>query len=305
MKNEILHLAKKNKKDEFYTMYEDIEKEMIYYKIFLKNKIVYCNCDDYRTSNFYKYFKDNFKELKLKSLYASCYIEGENGVAVVYNGREEKEVILKGDGDFKSKECIKALKRSDIIITNPPFSLFRDFIDTLIEYDKDFIILGNMNAITYKNIFPSIKNNKIFLGIDFNKSMYFKVPSDYNTGKEKYINGMKVAKVPCIAWYTTFNIKENDFIDLTEKYTPEKYSKYDNYDAISVDKVKDIPKDYYGEIGVPITFLGKYNSKQFKIIGHEHDINGNGGEGIKEGEFRLKGKGKYKRIIIQRVKEIE
>lgn len=288
MSNKNLHLAMKNKKDEFFTMYEDIEKEMCNYTDKLIGKIIYCSCDDYRVSNFYKYFKDNFKNLKLKEIICTCYIEDNGGLGVKYNGLEEKTFFL-NSGDFRNEECVDMLKKADVVVTNPPFSLFRDFVDILTVYNKDFIIIGNMNAITYKNVFPLIKNNKIFIGKNSVKNF---VSTDGN-----------IKKFGNILWYTTFNIKENTSLVLTENYTSDKFVTYTNYDAINVDKIKDIPKDYYGKIGVPITFLCKYNPKQFEIIGHEHDINGNGGVGLKEGEFKVNDKGKYKRIIIRRIKE--
>lgn len=254
--------------------------------------------------------------------------------------------LLKEDGDFRSKECIELLKESDIVVTNPPFSLFREYVDQLIKYDKKFLIIGNQNAITYKEIFPLIKENKMWLGISMNGSnRYFRVPDTYplteKTGKIE--NGVKYAFVKGVRWFTNINNKQrNEKIILYQKYTPEKYPNYDNYNAINVDKVTEIPADYDGVMGVPITFLGKYNPSQFKILGlttsgsnaygmqqskiyvnaKQHDLNGNikSGNKVNDGPTILhKTKPNkvyytadnadgyleilYARILIQRVEE--
>ena len=179
--------------------------------------------------------------------------------------------LLNGDGDFRSDECIEILKESDIVVTNPPFSLFREYVAQLIEYDKKFLIIGNQNAITYKEIFPLIKENKMWLGISMNGSnRYFQVPDDYplteKTGKIE--GGKKFAFVKSVVWFSNLETpKRREEIELYKKYTPEEYPQYDNYNAINIDKVSDIPEDYYGEMGVPVTFLHKYNPNQFEIIG--------------------------------------
>lgn len=315
MANDIKNLKKatKNKADEFYTQMEDIQKEVILYKEYFKNKVVLCNCDDPYESHFFKYFALNFNKLGLKKLITTCYagspiiteqlslfdvkglvikkgeskkpykieiveVEDSNGDGAVdlsdvkYLIKNKKNVLtlLNSDGDFRSKECIELLKESDIVVTNPPFSLFREYVAQLMKYDKKFLIIGNQNAISYKEIFPLLKNNNMWLGITMNGSnRYFRVPDSYQltetTGKIE--NGVKYAFVKGVRWFTNLDNKQrNEKIILYKKYSPEEYAKYDNYDAIDVSHVTDIPKDYFGVMGVPITFLGKYNPNQFKIL---------------------------------------
>ena len=179
--------------------------------------------------------------------------------------------LLDGDGDFRSPECIEILKQADIVVTNPPFSLFREYIAQLVEYDKKFLVIGNQNAITYKEIFPLIKDNKLWLGVSMNGSnRYFQVPDDYPLTEKtgKIVDGKKYAFVKSVVWFTNLETpKRRVKIELYKKYTPEEYPKYDNYNAINIDKVSEIPEDYYGEMGVPVTFLHKYNPEQFEIIG--------------------------------------
>lgn len=295
MKNSNLHKARKAKNDEFYTQLIDIEKELIHYNENLCNKIVYCNCDDYRVSNFVKYFKNNFTKLKLKKLIATNYNIGSGAYKYEFDGVNENIIILKGNGDFRSDECIEFLKEADVVVTNPPFSLFREYVAQLMEYDKKFLILGNIQAITYKEVFPFIKNNKLWLGCStFNSGVYFKVPNDYqyaDTYKfDRERNGKKVMRVSSICWYTNIEYsKRHHPIDLYRRYNQEDYPKYDNYDAINVDKVSEIPIDYDGVMGVPITFLGKYCPEQFEIVSLNRES--------------IDGKLKYARIIIRRLKE--
>lgn len=260
-KNNNLHKAKTAKNDEFYTQMIDIEKELQHYKEHFKDKTIYCNCDDPKQSNFWKYFHLNFNHFGLKKLIATHFHETEPTYKIEYTGEDDNDcnigvvTSLKTNGDFRSHECIELLQESDIIVTNPPFSLFREYIAQLIEYDKKFIVIGNKNAITYKEFFPLLKNNQVWIG--FNSPAEFKTP-DGTTNK---INGLS-------RWFTNLDIiKRHEFLDLIEKYTPEKYPKYDNYDAINVDKVLDIPVDYDGVMGVPITFMDKYNTEQFEILG--------------------------------------
>ena len=251
--NNKLYNAKKSKNDEFYTLYEDIEKELENYITELKDKIIYCNCDN-ENSNFVKYFKNNKNKIGYKKL--------------LYSG-------IGCGGKFEDN--IELLKECDIVITNPPFSLFRQFVNLLYKYDKKFIIIGNMNAITYKEIFKLIKDNKLWVGTGFNLSMIYKSPYD-NTllSNKKYVetkgyNSKNYIKVPAINWYTNLEHKKrNEDIILYKTYKGNEsdYPKYDNYKAINIDKVKDIPLDYEKIMGVPITFLGKYNPKQFEIIGN-------------------------------------
>lgn len=278
MANANLSNAKRAKNDEFYTQLSDIENELKHYKNHFAGKVVYCNCDDARESNFFRFFQKKFNDYGLKKLITTSYNENGHGSVLVYEGdtngngklddNEVKVSELKGNGDFRSEECIELLKESDIVVTNPPFSLFREFIATLVEYGKKFLVIGNNNAITYKEIFPLIKENKLWLGFSDNKTMEFVMPDSYE--KYNYIDkkGRKIGKVPAISWFTNLeHSKRNDEIILYKKYTTEEFPKYDNYDAIEVSRVCEIPKDYNGVMGVPITFLGKYNPSQFEIVG--------------------------------------
>ena len=322
MGNTNLTNAKRAKNDEFYTCLTDIEKEMRHYKAFFKDKIVYCNCDDARESNFFKYFSLNFEHLGLKKLICTGYKENGRGVLLIYEGDkngnrqvDDEEIIvteLEGDGDFRSRECIDLLHQADVVVTNPPFSLFREYVAQLMEYGKKFLIIGNTNGITYKEIFPYIKNNELWLGCSsFNSGMYFKVPNDYeyaNTYKfDRERNGDKVMRVSSICWYTNIShAKRNENLDLYRKYDADAYPKYDNYDAIEVSKVADIPMDYDGIMGVPITFLDKYCPTQFEIV-WTSDRGGDGMlDNIKLPHTRydapvVNGNGIYKRIFIKRL----
>ena len=286
MAKETLNNAKKNKSDEFYTLLEDVASELCNYKRHFENKIIFCNCDDPEWSNFWKYFHQNFTEFKIKKLIATHYDSNENSSYVMeYMGGNDQDIKcwkqrhLKGDGDFRSDECVEILKEADIIVTNPPFSLFREYLSQLMEYNKKFIILGNMNALTYKEVFPLIKDNKMWIGYGFNLSMIYKTAYK-NTleSNRKYVISKGYnpdegyVKVPAIAWYTNLDIPKRhvslvDELKYQYKKHPELYYKYDNYDAINVDKVKDIPYDYMEPIGVPITFINKYNPQEFEIIG--------------------------------------
>ena len=281
--NSNLRTAKKQKNDEFYTQLSDIEKELKHYKAHFKGKTVYCNCDDARESNFFKYFFLNFKELGLKKLICTGYKEGGKGVLLttecgdadedgIIGNNELNTTEMNGDGDFRSDECIELLKESDIVVTNPPFSLFREYVAQLEEYGKKYLIIGNGNAITYKEIFPLIKENKMWLGISITSGdRVFNVPDDYElkaVGCGIDSNGKKFIRVTGVRWFTNLpHSKRNEELILVEKYSADKYPKYDNYDAINVDKTKDIPMDYEGVMGVPITFLDKYCPEQFEIIG--------------------------------------
>ena len=317
-KNNNLHTAKTAKNDEFYTMLTDIEKEMRYYKDFFKGKIVYCNCDDARESNFFKYFSLNFEFLGLKKLITTGYKSDGKGVVLVYEGDkngnrrvDNEEIVVKelnGDGDFRSEECIEYLKECDVVVTNPPFSLFREYVKQLMDYGKKFIIIGEQNALTYKEIFPLIKDNKIWWGKSIHSGdRKFYVPDNYplnasTCGIDE--NGKRFVNVKGIRWWT--NVKEvinNEPLDLYKRYSFEDYPKYDNYDAINVDKTCDIPMDYDGVMGVPITFLDKYCPTQFEIIGlmsgakDSSLINGNDGRA----KFYINGKGVYARILIRKI----
>jgi len=290
-KNENLHKAKDGKKDEFYTQLTDIENEMKHYRSHFKDKVIYCNCDDPRVSNFFHYFSYNFEKLSLKKLITTCYKNQdrdlfsrnitEQAIYLEYDGDKKGANVpdpdeigikrLKGDGDFRSKEAIELLKQADIVVTNPPFSLFREYVAQLIEYDKKFLILGHQNAITYKEIFKLIKENKIWLGVDNGGIKWFGVQDHYDIATEsrkKIENGKKYFSMGSVGWFTNLDIsKRHKDLILFRKYNPSEYPKYDNYDAINVDKVADIPVDYKGVMGVPVTFLDKYNPDQFEIIG--------------------------------------
>ena len=305
--------AKIAKKDEFYTQLDDIAKELKYYRPYFKDKVVLCNCDDPYESNFFKYFALNFNQLGLKKLIATCYdgspiagdelpllfeIEETEPKKIAYKveitevtdynndgainladvqwliqNDKNALTLLKGNGSFDSLECIELLKEADIVVTNPPFSLFREYIALLMKYKKQFLIIGNQNAITYREVFPLIQENKLWLGLTMNGSnRWFQVPDDYEK-YHKIENGKKYAFVAQVVWFT--NLEHNvrhETIDLYKHYSPELYPTYDNYNAINVDKVTDIPCDYAGIIGVPITFLHKYNPNQFEIIWRGGDI---------------------------------
>jgi hypothetical protein len=286
MANSNLTKARNAKNDEFYTQLSDIEKELKYYKNHFKDKVVYCNCDDPRVSNFFHFFSYNFERLGLKKLIATCYKnqnidlfskhESEQAVFLEYNGDKNGNNIpdiheigvnkLKGDGDFRSQECIELLKQADIIVTNPPFSLFREYISQLIQYEKKFIIIGSQNAISYKEVFKLIQDNKIWLG--YNSVKKFAIPLNNEHNSVKIENGVKYAVFGNVCWFTNLDIaKRHEDLILYKKYSPEEYPMYDNYNAIEVSKVTEIPIDYNGAMGVPITFLDKYNPQQFEILG--------------------------------------
>lgn len=280
MANENLTQAKKNKQDEFYTQLSDIEKELKHYKQHFKGKTIFCNCDDPEWSNFWKYFELNFDHLGIKKLISTHYEDTKPSYKLEIIGDitgdgkvDHKDIIktpLKQNGDFRSPEAIEILKEADIVITNPPFSLFREYIAQLMEYNKKFIVIGNQNAITYKEIFKLIKDNKVWLGYKFG-DMEFQVPDYYEPHATRYRedeNGIKWRSFGNMCWFTNLDIpKRHEYIILYKNYNSDDYPKYDNYDVINVDKVSDIPMDYSGTMGVPITFIDKYNPQQFEILG--------------------------------------
>lgn len=290
--NKNLHSAKNAKKDEFYTQLSDIERELKHYKEHFKGKTVFCNCDDPRVSNFFHYFSHNFESLGLKKLITTCYKsqnadlfstnDSERAIYLEYTGDKNNNKVpdpeeigikyLEGDGDFRSKECIELLKQADIVVTNPPFSLFREFVAQLIEYDKKFLIIGNMNALTYKEIFKLVKENKLWVGPSIRSGdREFGVPDEYPLNAAGFRideDGRKYIRVKGVRWFTNLDfVERHEDLILYKKYTPEEYPTYDNYDAINVDVTKEIPVDYDGAMGVPITFLDKYNPEQFEILG--------------------------------------
>lgn len=303
-----LAAAQGAKKDEFYTKLDDIAKELKYYAQYFKDKVVLCNCDDPYESNFFKYFALNFNRLGLKKLIATCYdgspvagdelpllfeIEEAEPKKIAYKVeitevqdynndgavnladvqwliQNDKNALslLKGNGSFDSPECIELLKEADIVVTNPPFSLFREYLALLDKYNKQFIIIGNTNALTYKETFRMFQEDKIRTGYtNFNVGMFFQVPDSWE--KFHHIeNGKKIARVSTSCWFTNMPVaKHNEYLILYKHYSPEEYPKYDNYDGINVNTYTEIPCDYEGVMGVPVTFLDKYNPDQFEIIG--------------------------------------
>jgi hypothetical protein len=317
--NRNLHSAKNGKKDEFYTQLSDIEKELKHYKHHFKDKVVYCNCDDPRVSNFFHFFSYNFERLGLKKLITTCYKsqdfelfsngDSERAIYLEYTGDKNGNNVpdvseiginyLNGDGDFRSKESIELLKQADIVVTNPPFSLFREYVAQLIEYDKKFLIIGNLNAITYKESFKLIQENKMWLGHSIHSGdREFMVPSDYplNAASSRIDEeGKKYIRVKGVRWFSNMDYKErheNLILYKTYKGNESEYPKYDNYDAINIDKTKDIPMDYDGVMGVPITFLDKYNPSQFELVKFR--------KGDDEKDLSVNGKCPYFRILIRK-----
>lgn len=329
------------KKDEFYTQLTDIERELQHYWQHFAGKVVLCNCDDPYESNFFKYFALRFNQLGLKKLICTCFdgspvqgnellldfgdfgeepkkiaykveiteVKDQNGDGAVdladvqYLLKNDKNVIslLKQHGDFRSAECIELLKQADIVVTNPPFSLFREYIGQLMQYKRKFLIIGNVNAITYKEVFPLIKENMIWLGPSITSGdRKFNVPDNYPlnaAGCGVDTDGRKYIRVKGVRWFTNLDHnKRHEEMDLTCRYSPEEYPHYDNYDAINVDKTSDIPYNYPGAMGVPITFLDKYNPEQFEIIGQMANTK------VDEYNFGypfIKGNRKYARILIR------
>ena len=321
MKNENLHKAKAAKNDEFYTRLQDIENELRHYRNHFKGKVVYCNCDDARESNFFKYFSLSFEFLGLKKLIATGYKENGKGVALVYEGDkngnrnvddEEINVTeLNGNGDFRSEECIEFLKEADIVVTNPPFSLFREYVAQLMQYGKKFLIIGNNNAITYKEIFPYIKEGKLWLGrtLFTGKMPYFKVSEKYPIGNErfeKWEDGL-YKQVNSVCWFTNLeNTSNKEELIAIRTYNPTEYPKYQNYDAIEVGRMENFPMGYDGVCGIPITGL-KYlwddgtihieingTSNQFRIVKFRKGDDGK--------DLSVNGKCPYFRILIQKIK---
>lgn len=347
MANKNLNSARKAKKDEFYTQISDIEKELQHYWAHFRGKTVLCNCDDPYESNFFKYFALNFNQLGLKKLICTCYngspVQGTELITFFKEFNEEPKkvaykveitevkdmngdgavdlsdvkILLQNDknvmslletGDFRSKECVDLLKEADIVVTNPPFSLFREYLMLLINYNKEFVIIGNVNAISYKEVFPLIKSEKVWLGPSITSGdRKFNVPDDYplnaaGCGIDQ--DGKRFIKVKGVRWFTNLDHKKrHEKLDLVCKYSPEEYPHYDNYDAIEVSKTANIPCDYEGIMGVPITFLDKYNPDQFEIIGATESEGKGFSNGIWKEESKvlqpmIGGQKKYKRIFI-------
>ncbi|MEE1003764.1 MAG: adenine-specific methyltransferase EcoRI family protein [Bacteroidaceae bacterium] len=336
MANKNMSAAMAAKKDEFYTQLTDIERELQHYWQHFAGKVVLCNCDDPYESNFFKYFALRFNQLGLKKLICTCFdgspvqgnellldfgdfgeepkkiaykveitevkdlnADGAVDLAdVQYLLKNDKNVIslLKQHGDFRSAECIELLKQADIVVTNPPFSLFREYIGQLMQYKRKFLIIGNVNAITYKEVFPLIKENMIWLGPSITSGdRKFNVPDNYPlnaAGCGVDTDGRKYIRVKGVRWFTNLDHnKRHEEMDLTCRYSPEEYPHYDNYDAINVDKTSDIPYNYPGAMGVPITFLDKYNPEQFEIIKFR--------KGNDDKDLSINGKCPYFRILIR------
>lgn len=312
-KGRALDKARMVKEDEFYTPLQEIEKELRHYRKHFKGKVVFCNCDDPFESEFFKYFVLNFNRLGLKQLIATCYsgspiageqlslfdisgneedagkpykavvnkvydANGDGGITMVdiaelFKSGENELTELSGNGDFRSPECVELLSQCDIVVTNPPFSLFREYITTLMEHKKQFLVIGNQNAITYKEVFPLLKENKVWIGYKFG-DMAFKVPDHYEPRETRYWQdetGQKWRSLGNVCWFTNLDIKKrHEELILVMKYDPSRYPKYENYDAIEVSRVSDIPCDYEGAMGVPVTFLDKFNPEQFELIGLGH-----------------------------------
>ena len=349
--NENLNRAREAKKDEFYTQLEDIEKELRHYKDHFKDKTVFLNCDDPYESNFFKYFAMNFNHLGLKKLisvsYAGSAVAGgqllfsdiagideddiaykveitevpdltEDGTTGLMDVEEllksdaNTSTALKGDGDFRSPESVELLKEADIVVTNPPFSLFREFFSQLMEYEKDFIVIGNQNNITYKEIFPYLHNGDAWLGVNNGGTMAFKVPDDYEPRKTRFWiddDGQKWRSFGNIHWFTTLDHnRRHEEIPLFRRYhdDPSEFPNYDNYDAIEVGRVANIPEDYDGVMGVPITFLGRHNPDQFELLGTSD--NGLVDDEHKLAHFKrhnepyIDGKKKFTRLFIRNLK---
>ena len=288
----VLTEAKRAKKDEFYTQRVDIENELRHYRAHFADKVVLCNCDDPRQSEFFKYFAENFEKLKLKRLIATCYKsqdvdlfsqgQCERAICQIYEGDKNGNMVvdddevgvrdLKGDGDFRSEECIEILKEADIVVTNPPFSLFREYLTQLMTFGKQFLIIGNVTAVTHSELFSYIRDNKIWMGISIHSGdRKFGVPENYPlnaSGCGIDENGQRFIRVKGVRWFTNLDYPQrHERFPLYKQYTPEEFPRYDNFDAINVDKTSDIPYDYDGMMGVPITFIDKYNPEQFELIG--------------------------------------
>lgn len=322
-KNTNLHKAKESKNDEFYTQFNDVANELKHYKHHFKDKIVLCNCDDPSWSAFWKYFHLNFSELGLKKLVSTHYVK-EVPVSklfhidteafsykMTYDGGNDEDIMigtktkLDGNGDFRSEECIKILEEADIVCTNPPFSLFREYVTQLMEYGKKFVIIGNKSAYTYKELFPFFMNDEMWMGYRSSSSeFYFNLPNDKIKEIEEnrridplwrersYIkqNGVYVGRVPA-CFYTNLDFsKRHEKLILWKQYNEKEYPKYDNYDAIDVSKTNEIPSDYYEAIGVPVSFLDKHCPEQFKIIGQTNF----------NGTPTINGRNIYTRILIKR-----
>jgi len=321
--NSGLNTAKRNKKDEFYTQISDIERELRHYRKQFKGKVVYCNCDDPYVSAFFEYFTKNFEFLGLKKLVTTCYKsqrmdlfsqnDSEQAIKLEYTGGAPNSLptpddigitLLEGDGDFRSQECIDILNEADIVVTNPPFSLFIEYVAQLDDFDKKFIIIGHQNAITYKDVFPIIKKNRMWLGYGFKRNMAHFIAPHYEDTASDADHREGMIRVSGVVWYTNLDHeKRHEELILVQRYNGNEssYPKYDNYDAIEVSKTQEIPSDYQGVMGVPITFLTKYNPEQFELLGCNRGVNQDPNGTYGKGSY-LNGKETFKRLFIRNLK---
>ena len=315
--NHKMLMAQTNQMDEFYTLYETIEKELSYYADYFRNKRVYCNCDNPETSNFWKYFVVNFKKLKLSSLVSTFYGKRSYVTEIKGKNMSKKTYRLRGKGDYRSIECIAVLKSADIVVTNPPFSLTKEFIPLMYKYKKDFIVLGNQNILTFRDVYPHVLDGTLRLGVSIHSGdVEFQIPDKYELVGNAYSrNGNKYARVTGIRWFTNiehgcypskinlktvaWNLKNNKLLvkTLKKKYKCNDYPKYDNYPAIEVPYTSAIPSDYNGVVGVPITFLDKYNPLQFNIVGFRKGLDGK--------DLKINGTTPYFRFLVQHKTGVE
>ena len=314
----LLDQAKQNKNDEFYTLLPDIERELAHYSSHFQGKSVLCNCDDPTTSNFFRYFVQNFRRLGLKKVVASCFGKPggdlfspfEPGFYYEYTGDEKATPTIddvkyfQGDGDFRSAESVALLDAADIVVTNPPFSLFREFVSLLMVHEKKFLVIGNINAITYKEIFGLIQENKAWMGVNMGRGISgFRVPDHYELyGLEARVNeaGERIISPNNCMWLTNLDLpSRHEFIPLVRAYSGNEgeYPRFDNCDAINVNRTQNIPMDYEGLMGVPITFLHRFNPRQFRVVRFR--------KGDDNKDLSIGGKPTYFRILIKRQPECE
>lgn len=323
--NKNLNRARRNKKDEFYTQIVDIEREMRHYRDHFRGKIVYCNCDDPRISAFFEFFTKNFEFLGIKKLITTCYKSQEmnlfsrndspRAIKLEYDGGAPNSLpsaedigvtLLNGDGDFASEECQEILSQSDIVVTNPPFSLFGEYVQQLDLFEKKFIIIGHQNAITYKSVFPLLRNNRMWLGYGFKRNMAHFVAPHYEDTASDADHREGMIRVSGVVWYTNLDLnKRHEEMILVRKYSGNEkdYPKYDNYDAIEVSRTQDIPMDYTGVMGVPITFLTKHNPDQFEILGCNRGVEQDP-HGVYGRSSYISGKETFKRLFIKNLKTV-
>lgn len=329
--NSSLNKARKNKRDEFYTQIVDIEREIRHYRGHFAGKTVYCNCDDPRVSAFFEFFTKNFEFLGLKKLITTCYKsqemdlfsrnDSERAIKLIYEGGAPNSLptaddigvtLLEGDGDFRSEECQELLREADIVVTNPPFSLFNEYVRQLHEFGKKFIIIGHQNAITYTTIFPLLRDNRMWLGYGFKRNMAHFVAPHYDDTASDADHREGMIRVSGVVWYTNLDIdRRHEEMILVRRYAgnEEAYPRYDNYDAIEVSRTQEIPMDYDGAMGVPITFMTKYNPEQFEILGATESEGSGFSNGLwrpesKVAQAMVNGARVYKRIFIRNINPV-